>query len=129
MRIFAETIMVVLIALLIGGCSTGRSTTQVASNFINKQQVVMLIKDTYTPKNPRLITLYANDQSPHTAYRVIGIATVSKHNLLGMERREPLLKNMMKNLAASVGGDGLIEVKNKNDAIEAQVIQFQKILI
>ena len=129
MRIFAETIMVVLIALLIGGCSTGRSTTQVASNFINKQQVVMLIKDTYPPKNPRLITLYANDQSPHTAYRVIGIATVSKHNLLGMERREPLLKNMMKNLAASVGGDGLIEVKNKNDTIEAQVIQFQKILI
>ena len=117
------------ITFLLISCSTGKSPTQVASNLINRQSVVHTTKETYPARNPRQVALYAGDKTPHTAYRVIGIAKISRYNLLGLKRPDAALKDMMKSLAASIGGDGVIDIYSNNDTMQANIIQFQRILI
>lgn len=62
-------------------------------------------------------------------YRVIGVATVARHNIIGVMREDATIHDMMKNLAASVGGDGLINLNEIKDGMQATIIQYQKILI
>lgn len=122
--------LLVLVPISLSGCSTcGPGTAEKASHFLQKQQVTTTTNDTYPRKNPQKIALYNKDQQPHMAYKIIGKATVSKTNLMGVKREETTLHEMMKNLAASIGGDGLIDVNHQEDSIEANVIAFQKILI
>lgn len=130
MRMSYPFLAAITIAFLLGGCSTtGQSTTQVASNFINRQHVVTTTKETYPAKNPQTIALYSSDKTPHAPYKVIGVATVSKYNLLGMPRKDDTVHDMMKSLAASVGGDGLINVSSGDENVQANIIAFQKIMI
>ncbi|MBV9576029.1 MAG: hypothetical protein JO149_05355 [Gammaproteobacteria bacterium] len=124
---FALAIM--SLACLLQSCSTtDKSNTQTAENFIHRQNVYSLSKAPYTPKNPKEVSLYVNSM-PHRAYRVIGVATISKYNLLGQQREEATIHQMMKNLAASIGGDAVIDLNNQMEPIKAHVIAFQKILI
>ena len=111
-------------------CQTcGRSPTQMASNIIQRQNVTTITHQTFPAKNPQTVALYTKESAPHTAYRVIGMATVSKKNLLGVERQDETVHSMMKNLAASIGGDGLIDVGQSGDDVQGKVIAYQKILI
>src|SRR3990167_2541835 len=114
----------IAVTLLLGSCATNKpSVLQTASNFINKQSVTVTTKDTYPSKNPSHVTLFIEDQTPYSAYRVIGVATVSKFNLIGVERKSNTINSIMKNLAASIGGDGLIDIKDGKDHIQASIIQ------
>ena len=110
-------------------CGTAKPPTQVASNFINRQSIIHTTKEIYPAKNPDQVALYAGDKTPHTAYRVIGIAKISRYNLLGLKRQNATLEGMMKSLAASIGGDGVIDIYTNNDSMQANIIQFQRILI
>ncbi|RDI48775.1 YajG family lipoprotein [Aquicella lusitana] len=125
-------IMAVIAVAFLGGCATkGQTTdpTQVASNFINRQHVVATTKDTYPAKNAKNVALFSEHKTPHAPYRVIGVATVSKYNILGMKREDETIHTMMKNLAASIGGDGIIDVSSNHESMKANIIAFQKILI
>ena len=82
MRMKFRTIVVMTSFTLLMSCSTsGKSPTQLASNFINNQDITTNTKESYPAKNPQRVALYTKDKTPHTAYRVIGSATVSKYNL------------------------------------------------
>jgi hypothetical protein len=130
MRALYPIMITISVAFLLGSCtSPGRPTTQMASNFIHRQDVRKTTKDKYPPKNPTTVAMYTKDTSPHTAYRVIGVAKVSKYNLIGLQRQENTINDMMKDLAASIGGDGLIDMSENHENIEAKIIAFQKILI
>lgn len=123
-------IIVSAIAMLIGGCTTtGQSGTQVAANFIHRQNVIPTTSETYPAKNPQTVAVYSKEHKPLTPYRIIGEATISKYNLLGMQRQENTLNKMMKSLAASMGGDGIMNVSMNNDHMKASIIQYQKIMI
>jgi len=82
-----------------------------------------------TPKNPKTVALYQDENSPHAPYRVIGVASVSRHNLFGATRSDDAMQAMMKQTAANMGGDGLIPVSDNADNLKANVIAYQKILI
>ncbi|OGT37536.1 MAG: hypothetical protein A3F11_02650 [Gammaproteobacteria bacterium RIFCSPHIGHO2_12_FULL_37_14] len=129
MKKMYHLVTAISITTLLMSCSTGKTPTQVASNFINRQSIVHTTRDTYPAKNPQQVALYAGDKTPHTAYRVIGIAKISRYNLLGLKRQDIALENMMKSLAASIGGDGVIDIATNNDSMQANIIQFQRILI
>jgi hypothetical protein len=131
----------IISAFLLSACTTtGQSsttniatnfanTTEIATNFIQRQDVIKTSKTTYPAKNPTQVAFYSGNKTPHAPYRIIGVAKVSKYNLLGMQRENHTVNSMMQNLAASIGGDGLINVSAKNDQVEASIIAFQKILL
>lgn len=130
MKLSYTILSLIGLSFLIIGCTTsGQSSTQLASNFINRQHVVATTKESYAPKNPKNIALYAKNEKPLSPYRIIGIATVSKHNLIGMQRQDNTLHEMMKKLAASIGGDALINISDNTENMQASIIQFQRILI
>lgn len=131
MRKLILTALSLTCTLALQSCASqqSHSPTQMASNFINSQSVTKTTTERYPAKNPQGVRLYTENVSPHTAYRVIGIAKVSKRNMLGAPRADSDIANRMKTLAASIGGDGLINLDANQDVAQAHVIAFQKILI
>lgn len=129
MRISQCLISISVMVLLTACSSQGQSPTQLCTNFLNRQHVTPTTSGDYPAKNPQSIALYQNSDSPHAPYRIIAMASVSRHNLLGIERSEATMQTMMKQLAANMGGDGLIDVNKSPNDLKAQVIAFQKILI
>ena len=121
---------VIALATLAGCVCTGQQNpTRMASNFINRESIITTTNESYPNKNPKTVALYTADKSPHTAYRIIGVAKVSKFNLLGAKRNEADMHHQIKALAASIGGDGLINLKDDHESLQANVIAYQKILI
>jgi hypothetical protein len=119
--IFTMTILCLTIVTFLSSCST--------SHVMNQTKLTPLTHDTYPAKNPRSVSMYTSTNKPNAAYRVIGIAQVSKHNLLGKKRQDDTLDTMIKNLAASMGGDGIIAISETEHEIRGNVIAYQKLLI
>jgi len=129
MKQWISVAIALAVSVILTACATSsRSPTQVASNYIQRQDVVVLGKEAYPAKNPQRVALYEKNQSPNTGYRIIGQASVSKHNLFGVARQDKTIDIMLKSLAASIGGDGLINVKRTGDNTKASVIAYQRIL-
>lgn len=119
-------LLTALSVLLLNGCAT--PTARTANNYIHKQSITST--GNYPAKNPQQVAVFQSDQSPQSAYKVIGVAKVSKFNRFGMQRPDATMHTMMKKLAASIGGDGLMNLSTAgNDEWQANVIQYQKILI
>lgn len=119
----------IAISLLLLGCTHPHSPTQMASNFINRQSVVPTTNETYPAKSPQHVAVYNNASAPLMPYRVIGVASISKFNLLGVERKEATMHTMLKQLAASAGGDGIINLNSDKNTMQAHIIAYQHILI
>jgi hypothetical protein len=129
MRI-SSAILAITTCLSITGCATQQhSPVQMANHFIHNENVTQTTADTFPAKNPKQVAIYSSEKIPSTPYRVIGVATVAKHNLLGMQRADTTIHTRMKEIAAAIGGDGIININNSNEQMQASIIQFQKILI
>jgi hypothetical protein len=130
MKMFSSIIVTMTVAYLLESCSsTGPSSSQLAANFINKQKIITTTKETYPAKNPQWVTFYTSQNKPQRPYRIIGTATISKYNLFGIQRQEATLQTMMQKLAASIGGDAVINIMHDTQSIQANVIAFEKILV
>lgn len=120
----------VTVTLLLQSCSTpSRYPTEVASNIIHRQSVVSTVPMDFPVKGAHQVAIFTEARTPHAPYRIIGVAKVSKYNLLGMQRQDDTMHSMIKTLAASIGGDGVIDIDHTSDGMQAKVIAFQKILI
>ena len=120
----------VLVLATISVCSCSHQTPNqpnLGRSIIHRDIVTSLSNENYPIKNPQKIFLFTSKEPPHAAYRIIGKAKVSKYDGFGVARKD--LHDRIKKLAASIGGDGLIDYQNNVDSIEANVIAFQKILI
>jgi hypothetical protein len=129
MRTFSILTGTVLFGLILSGCTspmTNQTRTEIASNYIRKQNVVKITPDYYPAKDAKTVGFY---EQLHTLqnkpYKVIGVATVSKYNVLGVKREPDTVHTMLKTLAASIGGDGLINIYSSNSEMQASVIAFQ----
>lgn len=131
MKIASYGLMIMVAAgLTLSGCccNGAKNPTRVASNLINRQSVMETTTIPYPSKPVTHVAVYTPKTIPNLPYRVIGIAKISKRNLLGMQRENEAMHDMMKNLAASIGGDGVIDVSDNSDNMQGKVIAFQQIL-
>ncbi len=108
-------IVIVSFGLALSGCtSTAKSNNATLS--IKKSPPVI---------NPISVTLYTGKQKPHKPYVVLGHETVSKYNMVGIKRQEANLKDSIRHLAATRGGDAVIEITNHPDSISYTVISYK----
>lgn len=78
-------------------------------------------------KNPVGIQVYASGQRPVRPYKVIGTETVSKYNPAGIKRQTAMIHDVMRNLAASIGGDAVIDVHPEDKSLTGKVIIYQNV--
>ncbi len=105
---------------LLGCASTATHSTA------QKQQMQATMKQAYlSQKNPMAITLFTNGKKPSTPYKVMGKETIPKYNLAGIKRQEAQLREAMRNFAANLGGDAVIDITHDDQNIIGTVIAFQ----
>jgi hypothetical protein len=75
-------------------------------------------------KDPAAIALYFQNQHPASSYKVIGKQVVSKFNLGGIRRQEAIIKDILRNQAAELGGDAVINVQRNEKYIQGTIITF-----
>jgi len=117
--LYLLAIIYIALILPLAGCTT--TTQPVTSNntTVYKQ---------HANKDPVNIN-FLNAEAPTRPYKILGKTIVSKYNLVGIKRQEATIRDLMRQQAASLGGDALINVKHNDQWIRATVIAYKKILV
>jgi len=92
----------------------------------------MIVSYTTIPhksKSATAVAIYSKASLVNHPYRVIGQETVSRYNLIGMERKPLTVNHIMKDLAASIGGDAIMDVTEDGTRVEGTIISFEKVLL
>ena len=78
-------------------------------------------------KNPQQVSLVTHSKLQRQ-YQVIGKVSVSKWNVVGIKRQEATIRDIMRQMAASMDGDALIDIKSENDSISGTIIAYKPAL-
>lgn len=122
MRIFS--LLIALYAgLFLSACSTANNSdqaakTQNATSGTVRQAAIKL-------KNPLMVTVYTEKQPLPASYTILGQATISKYNRRGIKRQEAYIHDAMRALAASMGGDAVINLNKNDKTVTGTVIAYQ----
>ena len=76
-------------------------------------------------KNPMEVSVYPSAKNLNNPYTVIGIAKVSNYNKGGIKRQDAIIHDAMRTVAASMGGDAIIDIKRTNKSVIGKVIAYQ----
>lgn len=110
-------------ALALSACTTVHHSSKEANVSIS------YLTSFHKAKPGNDIAFYPEAAAIHRPYRIIGKETVSRYNLIGLERPPKNLDLLMKNLAASMGGDAIIDKRMDQKKVEGTVISFEKVLL
>lgn len=80
------------------------------------------------PMNVSVVTKPLPPATVRRPYQVLGTATVSKYNVVGVKRQEATIRDIMRNMAASLEGDALIDIKTDDQTVSATVIAYKPLL-
>lgn len=75
-------------------------------------------------KDPIAVSVFSKGTLPNKPFVVIGEETVSEYNIAGIKRQEGNIHDTLRKLAASMGGDAVIDVSNDKKAISGKVISY-----
>lgn len=76
--------------------------------------------------NPDDVQLFMGGEKPSRRYEKLGMLTVSTDNSWGMSRSEADIRINMKERAASVGGDAVINVQRGLTTMTGTIIRYTK---
>lgn len=82
-------------------------------------------KATLPKKDPIAVSVYPAGKKLGTPYKVLGEATVSKYNASGIKRQDAVIHDAMRTMAASMGGDAIIDIKRTGKAVIGKIIAWQ----
>jgi hypothetical protein len=72
------------------------------------------------------VALFSAGKKPAVPYKVLGSEKVSEYNLVGVKRQKAHIRETMRNLAANLGGDAVIDIKQLDNHIIGTVIAFDR---
>lgn len=107
----------IFIVLALSSCSISHTN--------NHPTTVSQLKKVQLEKDPMAVAFYPKGKAPAHPYKVIAKETVSKFNAGGIKRQKATLHDVLSQLAASVGGDAIINVKQDNQKISGEVVKFK----
>jgi hypothetical protein len=82
--------------------------------------------NTLAKKDPIAIIFYPHGKKPPNHYTVLGEGTVSKINQSGFKKQTASIHYSLRNLAVSMGGDAIINIKHHDKFVTGTVIAYQK---
>lgn len=74
-------------------------------------------------KNPLTVSFFTKGQ-PNVPYKIVGQESISKYNLGGNKRQEANIRDGMRELAAAMGGDAVIDIKHDSKTITGTVVAY-----
>jgi hypothetical protein len=66
--------------------------------------------------------------APDRPYRVLGQAQVARYSISGVKRQEATVRDLMREQAASLDGDAVVNIRKTDKMITATVIAYKKVL-
>jgi len=112
------------------GCTTTTSESPTTAITLKKGHAYLTyLNSQHKPKRGNSIAFYSKESAIKHPYRIIGKETISRYNIIGLERQPQTLDELMKNLAASMGGDAIINITTDKQKIEGTVVSFEKVLL
>lgn len=100
---------VLFCALLVMGCATARVMTTTNKKF--------------APSNPDMVKLFMTDK-PTTPFEEIGRVSVDKYSNLAISRSGDEMYKKIREKAASIGGDAIINITEDFGSMNGVVIKF-----
>lgn len=84
-----------------------------------------MISRSSTSKSPIRVAFYTK-KPPTLPYSVLGKESIPKYNSGGNKRQEAHIRDSMREIAAAMGGDAVIDIKHDDKSITGTVIAYQK---
>ncbi len=107
--------------LFLSACSTLDNSSSI---FKKQKKQPMVSQTALNQKDPLNVAVFNNTQ-PTTPYTVLGKAIISEYNPRGIKRQEACVHDAMRNLAATMGGDAVINLNKNDKIITGTVIAFE----
>lgn len=126
-------LMAIFIAFTLSSCAsttnTEASTPDCKTCNQNKPQKVHKKTNksiSCSMKNPISVQVYASGAKLNHPYVVLGKESISKFNAGGIKRQDACIHDALRNLAASLGGDAVINVTRDDTHVTGTIVAFEK---
>jgi hypothetical protein len=117
------------LSLILSACSSINSQEPVDLSGKSTLNSPLLIKPKCPPppkkKNPMNVSLYTPGIKPQKNYLVLGNETISKFNQNGIKRQKANIHDLLRNIAASMGGDAVINLRYDQKMVSGTVIKYK----
>jgi hypothetical protein len=77
------------------------------------------------PNNPMAVQVYPQGTRLTHPYTILAHESVSKFNAGGIKRQEANIHDTLRDLAASIGGDAVINVKHDSKEVTGTIVSFE----
>lgn len=79
--------------------------------------------------DPLTVSFYNGKRSQEHPYHVKGKATVSQYNVVGIKRQEATIRDLMRQMAAKLGGNAVVDITHDDKAITGTVVEYNNQLV
>lgn len=110
------------LVLTLSGCAT--STNNTTNSHTSEKKSTNLSENTIQ-KNPLTVALFKGKEKPKKPYVILGKETISKYNKVGIKRQEANILDVMRHMAASAGGDAIINISHDAKTVTGTIIAFK----
>lgn len=116
-------LIIIYTGLTLSGCAyiNGRSIPPTSAKTTTKTAAKQ--NDTQLTKKKDISAISLNT-TPTQPYTILGKEIVSQFNIVGNRRSEGIIQDKMRNLAAELGGDAVINIKRNDNTIQGTIIAF-----
>jgi hypothetical protein len=118
-------LIIINLVLSLSGCTT----TPPANHAQNAKKSTLAANEpktnTLKEKDPLNVAMYTQGQKPANPYKVLGTESISKFNFGGIKRQTASIHDAMRDLAAKMGGDAVINIAHDDKTVTGTVITYQ----
>lgn len=124
-----KKISLAMLILSSTGCSSTATPERLMQRYVYKESVTQNAPyKISSPQKNKPVAVYQTTELPTKPYRILGKAQVERTNLFGITRQPQTIEHSLKKLAASIGGDAIMNIHSESSHIKADVIGFEKLI-